>query len=630
MRDLTGQQLGSYQIIERLGEGGMAVVYKAYQAQTDRHVALKVLPAHFAADPNFASRFEQEARILAKLNHAHILPLFDYGQMDGQTYIVMPLVSSGTLADLMKSSPLPLEQILQIINQVGSALNYAHTRGLVHRDVKPDNILIDDDGNCRLTDFGIAKFAQDSNRMTRTGVAVGTPAYMSPEQIRGEELDRRSDIYSLGVVLYEMATGRPPFEANTTAEVMVRHLHEPLPLPRTLNPKLPETVEAVIVKSLAKRAEDRYATAHEMAQALQAAILAKPESTVPPAAPKLVPEPKKEPKHDEVKKSASPIPIYLPIGCIVVVALFLCLAGGAGAAWWSGVFDSSTEDAPTTEVVVATPSATPITSNPVEPDTPTPSPIDDTPTLSPLPTATPLPVVTTKPAETPQPTMTPSSTPTPLPAIGIIKEDNVNVRSGPSQSYDRVVRLAKGEKVTIMGRTEGWDWYEITTAIGQEGWISGDFVQISGDPQTIAVIANLPPTPTRGSGCQGGMVTLTLEGSSCAGVMGANGNQWFTFNSGQKNGPQIIVAFVEGEKAELFIYDQTILPDGRIPANPDELRNIGLVVDSGQNRDNNSNTKELIWNGSVLPNTKYYLRLANRSNNSMKYCLAPKDAYQCP
>lgn len=620
MKDLTGQQLGSYQIIERLGEGGMAVVYKAYQAQTDRQVALKILPPHYAADPNFVSRFEQEARILAKLNHAHILPLFDYGQVDGLTYIVMPLVSSGTLADLMKSSPLPLEQILQIISQVGGALNYAHTKGLVHRDVKPDNILMDEEGNCRLTDFGIAKFAQDSNRMTRTGVAVGTPAYMSPEQIRGEELDRRSDVYSLGVVLYEMATGRPPFEANTTAEVMVRHLHEPLPLPRTLNPKLPEAVEAVIVKSLAKRAEDRYATTQEMVQALQAAVLAKPALTTLSAAPQPAPEPKKEAKPEEIKKRS--IPVYLPVGCAVVAVVALCLAGGAGAAWWNGLIGSSTE-----EVAVTTPSSTPTRTDLAEEDTPTPSLPDDTP-ASPAPATddTLLPVVTTEPEDTPPPTPTPSSTPTPLPATGVIKEDSVNVRSGPGQNFDRVVKLVKGEKVTILGRTDASDWYQITTVNDQEGWVSGDFVEISGDPQTIVVVTDLPPTP---DACQGGMISLALEGINCAGQIGPNGNQWFAFNSGQKNGPQIIVAFIEGEKAELFIYDQSILPDGRIPPNPEDLRNTGLVVDSGQNRDGNSNTKELIWNGSVLPNTKYYLRLANRSPNSMKFCLAPKDAYQC-
>ncbi len=622
MKDLTGQQLGTYQIIERLGEGGMAVVYKAYQAQTDRQVAVKVLPPHYAADPNFASRFEQEARILAKLNHAHILPLFDYGQVDGLAYIVMPLVSSGTLADLMKSSPLPLEQILQITSQVGGALNYAHAKGLVHRDVKPDNILMDEEGNCRLTDFGIAKFAQDSNRMTRTGVAIGTPAYMSPEQIRGEELDRRSDVYSLGVVLYEMATGHPPFEANTTAEVMVRHLHEPLPLPRTLNPQLPETVEGVIVKSLAKRAEDRYATTQEMVQALQAAVLAKPALTTLSAAPQPAPEPKKEAKPEEVKKRS--IPVYLPVGCAVVAVVVLCLAGGAGAAWWNGLIPPSTK-----EVAIATSSPTSTETNSAQLNTPTPLSLDDTPTLPSPPTDTPLPIVTTQPEDTPipLPTPTPSSTPTPMPATGIITGDSVNVRSGPGQNFDRVVKLAGGEKVTILSRTDASDWYQITTAGGQEGWVSAELIEISGNQKTIPVNLNLPPTPVV---CQGVMITLALEGASCAGQIGPNGNQWFTFNSGQKNGPQIIVAFAEGEKALLFIYDQNILPNGRIPSNPEELQHIGLGEDQGQNRDGNANTKELIWNGTVLPNTKYYLRLTNRSNNSMKYCLAPKDAYQCP
>jgi predicted Ser/Thr protein kinase len=272
MEDLTGKQLGKYQVVGALGEGGMAAVYKAYQPGMDRYVALKILPRHFASDPEFAGRFEQEAKLIAKLQHVHILPVYDFGEEDGYTYIVMPYVETGTLDDLLLGEALPLEQIRKIIKQVGEALSYAHSRGLVHRDVKPSNILIDEQGNCLLTDFGIAKMVEGTSVFTRTGAIIGTPEYMSPEQILGEKLDGRSDVYSLGIVLYEMATGRPPFRAETPPAVFVKHLHDPLPLPRTWNPDLPEAVEKVILKALAREPGDRFASATELVQALEKAL----------------------------------------------------------------------------------------------------------------------------------------------------------------------------------------------------------------------------------------------------------------------------------------------------------------------------------------------------------------------
>jgi serine/threonine protein kinase len=280
LEDLTGKQLGSYRVVAPLGEGGMAIVYKAYQAGMDRYVALKILPRYFASDPQFSGRFEQEAKVLARLLHPHILPVHDYGEVDGYTYIVMPFVESGTLADLLEGDPLPLTQIRRIIAQVGDALDYAHSQGVIHRDVKPSNILVDQRGNCLLTDFGIAKMVEGSIHFTRTGGIVGTPAYMSPEQIQGEGLDGRSDVYSLGIVLYEMATGRPPYRAETPPAIFVKHLHDPLPPPRTLNPALPEATERVILKALAKKREDRYATAGDMVQALQAAMPDTPHTEV--------------------------------------------------------------------------------------------------------------------------------------------------------------------------------------------------------------------------------------------------------------------------------------------------------------------------------------------------------------
>lgn len=272
MEDLTGKQFGTYRIISSFGEGGMATVYKAYQASMDRHVALKVLPRFHSADPEFLGRFEQEAKALAELQHPHILPVYDFGESEGYTYFVMPLMRVGNLAELLGDRQLPLEKIHQIISQVGSALEFAHSRGFIHRDVKPSNILLDESGNCTLMDFGIAKIIEGSKEFTRTGGILGTPVYMSPEQGSGQKIDSKSDIYSLGIILYEMVTGRPPFDAETPVAVIFKHVHDPLPPPSSFKSDLSDEVESVILKSLAKNPEDRYKNVREMVDALSQAV----------------------------------------------------------------------------------------------------------------------------------------------------------------------------------------------------------------------------------------------------------------------------------------------------------------------------------------------------------------------
>ena len=305
MEDLTGKQLGQYQIVEPLGEGGMAAVYKAFQPGMERYVALKILPRMFADDPTFVGRFKQEAKVIAKLTHVHILPIFDFGTADGYTYIVMPYIKTGDLADMMTGKPLPIPFVRKVISQIGDALQYAHSRGLVHRDIKPSNILIDDRENCLLSDFGIAKIVGGTMQFTQTGAIIGTPAYMSPEQINGEELDGRNDIYSLGIVLYEMVTGRPPFKAETPPAIFVKHLHDPMPPPRNFAPDISEELEAVILKSLARDREDRYANVSDMVEALKKAIpeehLMKPEATMvdDEPAPTVVEKAPAEPKIEE-------------------------------------------------------------------------------------------------------------------------------------------------------------------------------------------------------------------------------------------------------------------------------------------------------------------------------------------
>ena len=258
MEDLTGKQLGQYRIIEPLGEGGMAAVYKAYQASVDRFVAIKVLPRHYAGDPDFVHRFKREARIIARLEHPNILPVHDYGESDGYTYIVMRYVEGSTLANLLHGKPLPLSQICPIFAQVCTALDYAHSKGVIHRDMKPSNVLIDSLGNCLLSDFGISRMVEGASHLTASGAFLGTPTYASPEQAKGEKLDGRSDIYSLGIVLYELLTGQLPFQGDHEAAVLHAIItEEPLPVAR-FNNKVSAKLQDVVDKALAKEKEERY------------------------------------------------------------------------------------------------------------------------------------------------------------------------------------------------------------------------------------------------------------------------------------------------------------------------------------------------------------------------------------
>ncbi|RLC83861.1 MAG: serine/threonine-protein kinase, partial [Chloroflexi bacterium] len=330
MNNLIGQHLGPYRILEQIGTGGMATVYKAYQPAMERYVAVKVIAAHFAQDETFLRRFRREARAVAQLEHAHILPVHDYGEAEGRPYLVMRYLEAGTLKDRMAQRPLPFTEVNRIIGQVGSALDYAHRIGIIHRDVKPSNVLLDAEGDAFLTDFGLAKMLEASVQLTETGVGIGTPAYMSPEQGRGERVDHQADIYSLGVMLYEMVTGRPPYEAETPLAVVIKHITEPLPLPRSIRPDLPEEVERVILKALAKDPADRFQTAGEMVRALDAAVrAAEAAARTEPA----VAEVAAEPDERAVARLRRVLPVgwaraamWAGLGLVILLALFLILS----------------------------------------------------------------------------------------------------------------------------------------------------------------------------------------------------------------------------------------------------------------------------------------------------------------
>lgn len=268
-----GQTVGPYRIIEKLGQGGMATVYKAYHANLDRYIAIKVLHVAFRQDESFLERFKREAQIVAKLEHTHIVPIYDYADFEGQPYLVMKFLEGETLKKRMRQKPLSLEDIPPILDPVASALDYAHRHDVLHRDVKPSNIVIDKDNTPFLADFGLARIASTGESTLSQDMMLGTPQYISPEQAQGNQhLDAGTDIYSLGVVLYEIVAGRVPFSADTPYSIIHDHIYTPLPLPSQVNPKVPTSVETVLLKALSKQRSDRYKTAGELAKAFSKAI----------------------------------------------------------------------------------------------------------------------------------------------------------------------------------------------------------------------------------------------------------------------------------------------------------------------------------------------------------------------
>ncbi len=292
---LEGQPLGDDYILEEMiGEGGMAVVYRASQKSLNRSVAVKIL---YYQEDNSLARFEREAKAIASLRHRNILIIYEYGEQDDMPYIVMEHVAGGTLEDRLTGAPLAWQQVVELSIPIAKALHYAHQHGIIHRDIKPSNVLMPQDDWPVLADFGLVKPAGEEQGLTMSGTFMGTPSYIAPEQARDIEVDFRADMYSLGVMMFEMATGRLPFDYENPNKILLSHVMEPPPHPQDINPDCPSSLATIILKTLSKAAEDRYADMQALIEAL---------NQVQPDAPSSTPSPKAAPQKAAAAQDPAP------------------------------------------------------------------------------------------------------------------------------------------------------------------------------------------------------------------------------------------------------------------------------------------------------------------------------------
>ena len=485
MSRLIGEILSQYHVLEEIGRGGMAVVYRAYQPSLQRFVAVKVLPPQFTFDTTFIQRFQQEARVAARLEHSNIVTIYDVGEQGGVYYIVMEYLEGLPLNELLRrEGALPLERVIHIVAQIASALDYAHAQGFVHRDIKPSNIIMGSDGHATLTDFGIAK-AAEGTRLTLTGTVIGTPEYISPEQAKGEAVGPATDVYSLGIVVYEMLAGRVPFEADSTPAILYKQAHErPGPV-RTHAPHLPAAVEGVLAKALAKEPARRYRSAGELARALERVLKGKPfhyQETEPPTlATTTVGK----------KRMSWVMPV---LGGLLVLTLVILAAFGLGSR------DSGSTPSPAAVVMVsetASPSPTATTPSEYQTGTPTKPPKATQSTLisTPTPHLEPSVEARVRATQTAEDVMQ-SGTVTPeLAPFAAVIQDKVNVREGPGTAYEQMGQVTEGQELNIVGKNPAGDWWQVCCVDSQQVWIIGQFVQAQGNLGDVQVVVNIPPPP---------------------------------------------------------------------------------------------------------------------------------------
>jgi serine/threonine protein kinase len=465
------KRIDRYQIIEEVARGGMATVLHARDPRFKRDVALKLLPRPFVDDSQFRARFQREAQTIASLEHEAIVPVYDSGEQNGQPYLVMRFMAGGSLAQRIARGPMELEEAASVLVRVASGLDHAHGRGVIHRDLKPGNVLFDSSGLAYLSDFGIAQISEATISLTVSGAIIGTPAYMSPEQVQGDvELDARSDVYALGIILFEMLTGQQPYRANTPTRVMMKHVLEPVPHVRDLDPALPPAVDQVVARTMAKERSGRFPTAGRLADALVELLEGAPRPVA--VLPVRQPPPVRLPQPTTLKFGSFRERIRLSrriptrgwiAGSILGLVGVAALIGGSVFAARGLNHTTPTSPPPPAQIagVVSEPS-----------NTPSPSP-----TTSPIPTTTP--------------------TATPVPVLLTIQTDAV-CRLGPGVNYDVAGYLTSGQAILAHGRNAGSTWWWIEDPIGDRAcWVSALLVTLNGDGEALPV---LTPGPTSTAG----------------------------------------------------------------------------------------------------------------------------------
>jgi serine/threonine protein kinase len=522
----------------------MATVYRAYQPSVERFVAVKIIHRAIASDTAALERFQREARLIARLEHPHLLPVYDYNGQHDPPYIVMRYLEGGTIKDTLEAGALPLSDVVLVVRQVSAALDYAHRQGVIHRDIKPSNVMIDVDGNAFLMDFGIARLTETSAGITQPGFAVGTPTYMSPEQGQGlTTVDGRSDIYALGVLIFQMLTGEVPFRDENPMAVILQHINTTPPAPSSLNPALPPEVDTVLAKVLAKNPDNRYQTASALATDLLRASHIAPDAT--PATVKQSAERSyasilaaRAAKQDELDatmagfeaaraggttQAVSPVvdgptsfvttapPIaarrtsrsWLWVAALLVV---LVVGGLLLIQFGQGVVpptDTPFTASPTQLALIATglptdtarPTNLPsVTAAATQRATDTAVPTF-TATASVTPSATPS--ETPSPSATPSPTYTASPSPTPATPIAVVQRE-LTVRSGPGTTYPAVTTISADATVEIIGISDDGSWFQVALPGGQIAWLSASaaLVETAGNLAVVPIALAPTETPT--------------------------------------------------------------------------------------------------------------------------------------
>lgn len=465
-------QLERYRLESEIGRGAMATVFRAYDTQAERPVALKLLHRRFVGDEAIRGRFVQEAKTIAQLRHRAIVPILHAAQVGEDIFLVMPLMEGGSLADRLQKGPLPLTETLSVLERIASALDYAHANGIIHRDVKPDNILFDESGQAYLGDFGIIKVAESKLTLTGTGL-IGTPAYMSPEQIQGaKDLDGRSDIYALGVVLFEMLSGHIPFDGDSEMAIAMKHVNSPVPSLREYARSLSIDWQKIVNLAMAKDPKDRFSNGAEMIQAIN--LMSRGQDTG------------KRTSAATASSGGARIP-FLILGMAVVVLLAIGL-----------IFIISRPDTP--EAIESTPDqgATEVIAV-VATEQPAIATSTAEPTAEPRATNTLL--ALEPPTATPSPPSTPTREPTtPATASGGLNARAISAvftREGPGLNYPIFGSVAVDQTVRIIGRNPDGAWMLVQLPNDSMAWISTNFLE---EPpagfSTVNVAATIPALPT--------------------------------------------------------------------------------------------------------------------------------------